>query len=97
VPEVGADQVDRADVRVEPLRDEIDDVAERLAEVVRTRDDPRDVREQTFAVGNGRALRDDGRTRLAYPAIGGGAKECTLGSKGCWEGRQGLCLRQPAQ
>ena len=33
VPEVGADQVDRAHVRVEALRDEIDDVAERLAEI----------------------------------------------------------------
>jgi hypothetical protein len=38
-----ARQVDGADVRVEPLRDEVRDVVERLLEVVRARDDAGDV------------------------------------------------------
>jgi hypothetical protein len=52
-------QVDGADVSVEPLGDEIDDVAQRLAEIVGAGDDPGHVREHTFAVGNARALRND--------------------------------------
>ena len=52
VLEVGAGQVDRADVGVETLRDQIDDVVERLAEVVRPRDDPRHVGEKGAAFGS---------------------------------------------
>jgi hypothetical protein len=40
---VGARQVDRADIGVEPLRDQIRDVVERLFEIVRARDDAGDV------------------------------------------------------
>jgi len=39
----GLRQVDRADVRVESLGDAIDDVAQRLGEIVRPGDDPGDV------------------------------------------------------
>ena len=40
---VGLDQIDRADVGIESLGDPIDDVAERLGEIVRTGHDPGDV------------------------------------------------------
>jgi hypothetical protein len=50
-------QVDGADVGVEPLGDEVDDVLERLVQVVRARDDPGDVGEECDPVGNARPPR----------------------------------------
>jgi len=51
--EIGLDQVDGARVRVEPLADEVDDVAECLVQIVRARDDLGDIREQCDAIRNG--------------------------------------------
>jgi hypothetical protein len=45
MPEVLVGQVDRTDVRVEPLRDQIDDVLERLLQIMRSGDNLGDVRE----------------------------------------------------
>ena len=42
--QIAAGQVERADVGIETLRDEVDHVRERLVEVVRARDDLGDVR-----------------------------------------------------
>ena len=44
--EVGAAQAQRAHVGVEPLGDQIDDVVQGLAQVVRARDDLGDVRQK---------------------------------------------------
>ncbi len=53
---IGAGQVDGADIGIEPLRDEVGDVVERLFEIVRTRDDAGDIGDQgsalCTAVGN---------------------------------------------
>jgi hypothetical protein len=52
--EVGLDEVDRARVGVEPLADQVDDVAQRLVQIVRARDDLSDVGEQCDAIRDGR-------------------------------------------
>ncbi len=49
---LGLGQVDRAHVRIEPLGDTVDDIAQRLGEIVRTRHDPGDVGEQRAALRN---------------------------------------------
>ena len=56
VLEVGLGQVDRADVGVQALGDEIDDVVQGLVQVVRPRDDSRDIRKQRVSVRNGTPL-----------------------------------------
>ena len=66
--EVGAREVERAHVRVEPLRDQVHDVREGLVEVVGPRDDLGDVRQQRDAVGYG-SLRT-GRSRRARSSSG---------------------------
>jgi hypothetical protein len=50
--EVGLDQKDRAGVRIETLGHELDDVAERLVQVVRARDYRRHIGEKCDAIGN---------------------------------------------
>jgi len=44
--EITVREVDRSDVRIESLGDQVDDVGQRLAEIVRTRHDLRDVGEK---------------------------------------------------
>jgi len=46
VTKVGVRQIDRTDVGIEPLGDQIRDVRERLLQIVRSRDDLGDVCEQ---------------------------------------------------
>jgi len=50
--EVGAGQIDRAGVRIDALRDEFDDIVERLAKVMGVRDDPGDVGQQSLPIRN---------------------------------------------
>ncbi|RIL07281.1 MAG: hypothetical protein DCC71_03515 [Proteobacteria bacterium] len=54
---LGLGQVDGADVGIEAFGDAVDDVAQRLGQVVRTSDDAGDVGEKCAALGNGRPLR----------------------------------------
>ena len=61
VPEVRVGQVDGAHVGIEALRHQLDDVRKCLFEIVRTRDDLRDVRQKRDAV------RNDGLRRWARP------------------------------
>ena len=44
--QIGVGEIDRADVRIEPLGHEVRDIRERLLEVVRAGDDLRDIREK---------------------------------------------------
>jgi len=48
-------QIERAGIRIEPLGDQLDDIAEGLAEAVRSRDDLGNVGQQRDAVRNGRS------------------------------------------
>jgi hypothetical protein len=50
--EIRADQIDRASVRIQTLRDQIDDIGQRFVEVVRTGDDLGDVGQKCDAVRN---------------------------------------------
>jgi hypothetical protein len=50
---VRIDQVDRADIRIETLRDVVDDVRQRLLEIVGPGDDLGDIGEEGDAIGNG--------------------------------------------
>jgi hypothetical protein len=52
VLEIGLRQVDRADVGVQALGDEIDDVVQGLAQVVGARDDSGNIRKQRVSVRN---------------------------------------------
>ena len=52
VTQIDAGQIHRADVGVEPLGDEIDDVSQRLVEVVGARDDLGDVSEKCHTIRN---------------------------------------------
>jgi hypothetical protein len=56
VLEVGVGQIDGADVGVEALGDQVDDVVQGLGQVVGSGDDPGDVREQADTVRNGDLL-----------------------------------------
>ena len=89
---LGLRQVDRAHVGIETLGDPIDDVAQGLREVVRTRDDPGDVCEQCAALGNGCAPFRDPRPSM-YPTAGvpsGGRADLVWNQEKCggaWGGR----------
>jgi hypothetical protein len=74
VLEIGLGQVDRADVGVQALGDEIDDVVQGLVQVVGTRDDSRDVRKQRVSVGNGTPLvgRPPKSRPIMVPEVGRG-------------------------
>ena len=72
VLEIGLRQVDRADVGVQALGDEIDDVVQSLVQVVGARDDSRDVRKQRVPVRNGTPL--VGRPPKARPRYGTGSE-----------------------
>ena len=62
---LGVDRVDRANVRIEPLRHEVRDVGEGLLEVVGSGHDLRDIREDGYAIG------DDGLLGRRAPGAGG--------------------------
>src|SRR5439155_5958245 len=85
--EIGLDQVDGARVRVEPLADEVDDVAECLVQIVRASDDLGDVREQCDAIRNGLVPRDS--VRVTGPLRAHRSSDGTAGPRAEWGERAG--------